>query len=161
MSCHELGTDSHSMEGITPYFRVTVTHAERGRGGTSPPTSSTWSRRHSPTGELRSAALSGCSRAQSEDKQCSRIKQTNKKKNWLSQAHKYTHVKRQPSPCHITHICFSCTQQMINTSTFIYTCKLFCELPERMRSLFILPPHHTPREVCQPCSFFMQQCLIL
>lgn len=120
MSCHELGTDSLLTEGITPFFRVTVTRAERGRGGTSPPTSSTWSRHRSPTGELRSAALSGCSRAQSEEKQGSRGKKktTTKKNKTGSATHKHTHVKTQLSTCHITHICFSCTQQMMNTSTF-------------------------------------------
>lgn len=155
MSWHELGTDSPLTGGITPFFRVIVTHVERGRGGTSPPTSSTWSHRRSPTGELHSAALSGCLRAQCEE----RIAAGGKKKR-LSHTQTYTckntNMSYMPYNAH-----FSCAQQMINTSTFTYTCKLSVSCWRRTQSPFILPPHHTPREVCWPCPFFMQQCLIL
>uniref|UniRef100_A0A672FVD2 Leucine rich repeat and fibronectin type III domain containing 1 n=1 Tax=Salarias fasciatus TaxID=181472 RepID=A0A672FVD2_SALFA len=36
-----------------------------------------------------------------------------------------------------------------------------CMALNTVRLSFILPPRHTPREVCWPCPFFMQQCLIL
>lgn len=54
---------------------------------------------------------------------------------------------------------FSCAQQMIHKHIYLLM-QTFCELLEK-KSPIILPLRHTPREVCRPCPFFMQQCLIL
>lgn len=147
MSWHELGTDSHLTGGITPYSRVIVTHAERGRGGTSPPTSSTWSHHRSPTGELHSAALSGCLRAQSEENivakkiNLSRSQTCKKKHNAI----------KHNVPAH---------SRWLKTSTFTDTCSLWVAGEEQ--SPFILPlPRHVSRKICWPCPVFMQRCLIL